>query len=124
MDKRTLDDSLAAMEQTMRANSAPNITRVITLSRMIKLTAAAVVIIVAFGLFLGRDRHSPKGPAARHRIVTQSSAKMTSMMSLRMAYRRGGIDALDQQFRDTLNELGPQSLTISMQELLEGINGI
>jgi hypothetical protein len=40
-----------------------------------------------------------------------------------MAYQRGGFDALDRQFRDTLDALGPQSLSISMQELLEGVNG-
>ncbi|MCP4258139.1 MAG: hypothetical protein GY774_11680 [Planctomycetes bacterium] len=124
MDKRTLDDSLAAMEQTIRANSVPSIARIITLSRMIKLTAAAAVIIMAFSFFLSQDRHTPNGPTEKPRIVAQSSVKMISMISLRTAYRQGGIDALDQQFRDTLNELGPQSLTISMQELLEGINGI
>ena len=89
MDKRTLDDSLAAMEQTIRAKSAPSTNRIITLSRMIKLTAAAAVIIVAFGLFLSQDRHTSNGPTARHRIVAQSSVKMISMMSLRMTYRRG-----------------------------------
>jgi len=128
MDKRTLGDSLAAMEQTMRAKSSdhkPSTTRIITLSRMIKLTvAAAAVIIVAFSLFLSRDRHTPNGPTARHQIVAQSSVKMMSMMSLRMAYRRGGLEALDQQLQDTLEVLGPQSSSISMQELLEGVNGI
>ncbi|MBW7988607.1 MAG: hypothetical protein FVQ84_01090 [Planctomycetes bacterium] len=127
MDKRTLDDSLAAMEQTIRAESAdhkPSTARIITLSRMIKLTAAAAVIIVGISLFLSQGRHAPNGQTARHRIVAQSSAKMMSMMSLRMAYRRGGLDALDQQLQDTLEMLGPQSSSISMRELLEGVNGI
>ena len=126
MDKRTLGDSLAAMEQTMRAKSAdhkPSTARIITLSRMIKLTAAAAVIIASLGFFLGRDRHTPNGPTARHRIVAQSSIKMISMTSLRTTYQQGGIDALDQQLQDTLEVLGPQSVSVSMHELLEGVNG-
>lgn len=123
MDKRTLDDSLAAMEQTMLANKKTDTARIITLSRMIKLTAAAAVIIAALGFFLGRYRHASNGPTARHRIVAKSSVKMISMMSLRTTYQKGGIDALDQQLQDTLEVLGPQSVSVSMHELLEGVNG-
>ena len=126
MDKRTLNDSFAAMEQTIRAKSAdhkPSAPRIIILSRMIKLAAAAAVIIVSVGLFLGRDRNTPRKPTARPRPVAESPIKKMSLMSLRMAYRRGGFDALDRQFRDTLDVLGPQSLSISMQQLLESVNG-
>jgi hypothetical protein len=126
MDKRTMDDSFTAMEQTIRAKSAghkPSTARIVPLSRMVKLTAAAAVIIVAVGLFLGRDRNTPRKPTARPRTVAESTIKKMSLMSLRMAYRRGGFDALDRQFRDTLDVLGPQSLSISMQQLLESVNG-
>ncbi len=126
MDKRTLDDSFTAMEQTIRAKSAghkPSTARIIILSRMIKLAAAAAVIIVGIGLFLDRGRQSPNELPNEPRLLAQSSTKMMSMMSLRMAYRRGGLDALDQQLQDTLEVLGPQSLSISMHELLEGVNG-
>jgi len=85
--------------------------------------AAAVVIIVAVGLFLGRGRHTPSGPTAEPRLIAQSTVKKMSLMSLRMAYQRGGFDALDRQLRDTLDLMRPQSLSISMQELLEGVNG-
>ena len=119
MDKRTLDDSVASMEQAMRTKSAPNTIRI-----AIKLTAAAAVVILAFSLFLGRDKHLPKEHPDRNPIVAQSSAKITSMISLRTAYKRGGIDELDKQFQDTLELLGPQSVKISMHELLNGMNGI
>jgi len=119
MDKRTLEDSLATMEQTMQTKSAPSIIQI-----MVKLTAAAAVVILAFSLFLGRDKDAPKEPVERNPIVAQSSAKITSMISLRTAYKRGGIDALDKQFQDTLELLGPLSVKISMHELLNGMNGI
>ena len=125
-DKRTLDDSFAAMEHTIRTKSTdhkPSVHRIIIRSRMMKLTAAAAVIIVAVGLFLSRGRHTPSGPATKHRPVAQSTVKKMSLMSLRMAYQRGGFDELDRQFRDTLDVMGQRSLSISMQELLEGVNG-
>jgi hypothetical protein len=40
-----------------------------------------------------------------------------------MAYQRGGWEALDRQFRDTLGQLGPGPSGLSMQQLLEGLNG-
>jgi len=126
MDKRTLNDSFEAMEQTIRAKSAehkPSTPRIITLRRTMKLTAAAAVIIVAVGLFLGRGRHTPSGPTTRRRPVAQSPVKKMSLMSMRMAYQRGGLDALDRQFRDTLDVMRPRSLSISMQDLLGSVNG-
>jgi len=124
MDKRTLADSFTAMEQTIRTKSTKaSAPRVIVRSRVVRLMAAAAVIIVAVGLFLGRGRHIPSGPTAEPRLIAQSNLKKMSLMSLRMAYQRGGFNALDRQFQDTLNALQPQSLSISMQNLLEGVNG-
>jgi len=50
IDKRVLDDSFAAMEETMRAKSVvnqPNIRRIIMKSRITKLAAAATIIAIA-----------------------------------------------------------------------------
>ncbi|MFH1719102.1 MAG: hypothetical protein ABIF19_17240 [Planctomycetota bacterium] len=125
MDKRTLDDSYAAMQETLRAKSAarkPGLPGMILGSRAVQLAAAAAVVIAAVSLFLGRGGHTPTGPTAEPRWAAESPAKMVSMMSLRAAYRQGGLDALDEQFRDTLNVLGPPPLGISSRELLENVN--
>jgi len=66
----------------------PNIWRMIFRNPLTKLAAAAV-IIVAVGLFLGRDRHTPSNPIAEPRLMAQSTVKKMSLMSLRMAYQRG-----------------------------------
>jgi len=100
----------------------PNIWRIILRNPITKIAAAALIIVAA-SLFLGRGRHIPSGPTAEPRLIAQSTLKKMSLMSLRMAYQRGGFNALDRQFRDTLDAPGPQSLNISMQELLEGVNG-
>ena len=95
-----------------------NILRVIVGKPAAKLAAAAAVIIVV-GLLLAPDRQNPNGPAAKPPIIAQSPAQIVSMASMRMAYQKGGLGALDQQFRDTLDVLGPRSSSISISELLD-----
>ncbi len=125
-NKRVFSNILQAFEKSKAKDLArtdqPNIWRMIFRNPLTKLAAAALIIIAA-SLFLGRGRHIPSGPTAEPRIIAQSTVKKMSLMSLRMAYQRGGFDALDRQFRDTLDAPGLQSISISMQELLEGVNG-
>jgi len=118
------DEFQSLLSRAAKGDSArqPGILKVILKSPLTKLAAAAV-IIVAVGLFLGRGRHTPSGPTAEPRLIAQSTVKKMSLMSLRMAYQRGGLDTLDRQFQDSLDVLVPQSLSISMQELLESANG-
>jgi hypothetical protein len=124
MDKRTLNDSFAAMEQTILAKSTKTRGPVIIIrSRTARLMAAAAIVIVAIGLFLGRNFQRPGEPGAVPRQTAQSSVKKMSLISMRMTYQRGGLDALDRQLRDTLELTRPQPLSISIQELLEGVNG-
>jgi hypothetical protein len=84
------------------------------------LAAAAVIIVV--GLLLSRDRQKLDVPAAKPPLIAKSPAKIITMASMRMAYQRGGFDALDQQFRDALDILGPRSSSVSILELREGLN--
>jgi len=125
-NKRVFSNILQAFEKSKAKDltpaDRPNIWRTIFRNPLTKLAAAALIIIAA-GLFLGRGRHIPSSPTAEPRIIAQSTIKKMSLMSLRMAYQHGGFDALDRQFRDTLDAMEPQSLSISMQELLEGVNG-
>lgn len=97
--------------------SQPKIWRIIFGKPSAQLAAAAAVIVVA-GLLFSRYRQKPDFPAAKPPLIAQSPAKIISMASMRMAYQRGGLDALDKQFRDTLDVLGPRSLRVSIQELL------
>jgi len=116
MDKRTLDDSYAAMDRTIQSRAdahRPSLSIMLLRSRAVQLAAAAVIVIAAVSFFLGRGGNVPNGPRAEVPKAAQSPAKMVSMMSLRTAYRQGGMDALDEQLRDTLNVLGPPSLSVS-----------
>ena len=124
MDKRTLDDSFAAMEQTIRTKSAdhkPSAHRIIILSRMIKLTAAAAaVIIVGIGL-LAIFVHQGPGEQPVPKVV-KSPTRMMTAISLTIAYRRGGIEGIENQCEKALKILGPQPASISLGDLFEGSN--
>jgi hypothetical protein len=121
MDRQTLDDSYAAMTEAIESASKgykSGIFRFAVRNKVTKFLAAAAAIIVIISLFLSRDRHTPEIPAP-----AQPETKLISMMSMRASYQQGGFEALDQQFRETLDVLGPRSSGVSMKELLEGTNG-
>ena len=125
MDKRTLNDSFAAMEQTIRAKSAghkPSTARIITLSRMIKLAAAAL-IIVGISFFIAYQGPSEQGGTNRVLEVAESPSEIMMMKSLTIAYRRGGIEGIENQCEKALKILGPQPASISLGDLFNGSNG-
>jgi len=122
MDKRTLDDSFAAMEQTILAKSAdhkPSAPRIIILSRMIKLAAAAL-IIVGISFFIAHQGPSEQGRTTRVLEVAESPSEIMTMKSLTIAYRRGGIEGIENQCEKALKVLGPQPASISLGDLFNG----
>ncbi|MFC1793279.1 hypothetical protein ACFL3Q_06795 [Planctomycetota bacterium] len=114
--------TLISRRENTASSRPPIIWRIIFGKPAVQL-AAAVAVIIVVGLLLSSGRQKPNGPAAKPLLITQSPTQIVSMASMRMAYQRGGLDALDQQFRDALNVLGTRSSSVSIQELLEGSNG-
>ena len=124
MDKKILKDSFAAMERTLGTDNS-RVCRPVLLNRTIRLAAAAAVMIVAATLLMVYK--GPKEEQPRQRVAVydkEPPVKMLSMISLNMAYRRGGLDALDHQSSKALETLGSQSDTVSIQELLAETNGV
>lgn len=80
--------------------------------------AAAAVIAIAIGLFaFSRCTHGPQTPVTTAEPVAGSPAEVMTMRSLRLAYEQGGFDGLDRQLQSTLDEFGPRSSSVSLQEL-------
>ena len=122
MDKRTLNDSFAAMEETLRAKklSAP---RIILRSRATRLAAAAAVIIAAIGLFT-IQWGPPEQEPPQITSVAKSPVEMLTARSLNIAYSRGGIEAVDNQSKKAFEMLGSQPAKVSIRELLAESNGV
>lgn len=111
---------LQAMSKKDSRTRQPSIWQVVLQSPITKLAAAAV-IIAGFGLHAVLVHQGPgeqPDPA-----VVKSPAKMVTAMSLTMAYRRGGIDAVDEQCEKALEKLGPRMLRLTLGQLLTETNG-
>lgn len=120
MDKRTLNDSFAAMDETIRANK-PSAAGIILRSRAAKLAAAAV-IIVSVGLLVVY-KSPPKQPPQTV-SVAKSPAEMLTVMSLNIAWRRGGIEAVDEQSSKAFKMLGSKPAKTTIEELRVELNGV
>ena len=122
MDEQTLNDSFAAMDETIRAGRL-NVAGIILRSRAAKLAAAAVILVAAGLMMVYRNQPMPQqqpGPV----IVTKSPAEMLTGMSLSLAWRRGGIEAMDEQSKKAFDMLGAEPANGSIQELLVELNGV
>ncbi|MFC1604682.1 hypothetical protein ACFL5F_06605 [Planctomycetota bacterium] len=122
MDKRTLNDSFAAMDETIRA-SKPSAAWIILRSRAAKLAAAAVIIVSVGLLMVYRNPPEHQQPPQTD-IVAKSPADMLTGMSLNIAWRRGGIEAMDEQSSKAFKMLGSKPAKTTIEELRVELNGV
>ena len=122
MDKRVLADSFAAMDKTTGATKA-SAARMILRGRMARLAVAAAAMIIAGAGLLMVYRSAPVRPP-RIASAARSPAEMLTAMSLNMAWRRGGIEAVDEQSARAFEMLGASPAEASIQELLAELNGV
>lgn len=125
MDKSVLDDSFAAMEETIRAkslDSKPNLWKIIIRNKMTKFAAAAMIVL-AVGLFVAQRVPDEQIDKSTKPEVVKSPAEMMTAMSLNMAYRRGGMQEVEKQCDKAFEMLGPRPGRITVQEILAEFNG-
>jgi len=123
MSEKTLADALKAQDEIKKTESTaiqPNIWRIIKRRRITKLAAAAVIIL-AVSFFI----HQAPDKQEQHRIaeVKKSPVEMMTAISLERAFRRGGIEAVENQCEQALKLLGPRTASFSSQEFLSEFNG-
>lgn len=119
-DKRILDDSFVAMDKTIRAKSAqskPNIWKIIVQNRITKLAAAAVIILAISFLIVHRGPNE-QADVPQTLDVAKSPTDMLTAFSLSIAYRKGGMQAIDSQCEKAFEMLGQQPSAPSVKELL------
>lgn len=122
MDKRTLNDSFAAMDKTLRS-SKQSAVRIILRSKAAKLAAAAVIFVAASLLMVHQNppmqQQQPKTDE-----IAKSPADMLTAMSLNLAWRRGGIEAMDEQSAKAFKMLGSKPAKATIEELSVELNGV
>jgi hypothetical protein len=123
-DKRILHDSFVAMDETIRAKSAhgkPHTWKVVVQSRMTKVAAAAVVIVLIGVVGHRISREQTDGQTASE--ATKSPAEMLTYASLTVAYRQGGFEEVEKQCEKAFELLGPRPASLSPQQVLTEFNG-
>ena len=123
MDNRVLADSFAAMDKTSGERKA-SAARMVLRGRMGRLAvAAAAMIIAGVGLLMVYQKPPVQQPP-RIASAARSPAEMLTVMSLNIAWRRGGIEAVDEQSNKAFEMLGSQPVRVSIRELLTESNGV
>jgi len=123
MDKRTLSDSFAAMDETVRS-SKQSAARIILLSKAAKLAAAAVIFVAVSLLMVYRNPPSQQQSPKDTVRAEKSAADMLTAMSLNMAWRRGGIEEMDEQSGKAFKMLGSKPAKATIEELSMELNGV
>ena len=108
--------------QTGQESLNTRIWRTIFRSPITKIAAAAVIVIgVGFFMFhLSPDEQVDTGNVAE---VAKSPAEMLTVGSLNIAYRQGGIEAVENQCEKAVKLLGPRPRSLTIQQLLAEFNG-
>jgi len=118
------DEFQSLLSRAAKGDSArqPSILKVILKSPLTKLAAAAVIII-AISFFIVHQNPSEKADTTIISKVPKSPAEMQAILSLSIAYRRGGIEAVDRQCQKAIEMLGPRPAEITIQQILTEFNG-
>ncbi len=104
-----------------RAEKHPEVRRFFWARPLLKIAAVvAVAAIVIFFVSRRPEKHVEQVIAAE---PEQSPAVMLSRLSLTLAYKRGGLDAVDEQCEKAFKLLGQKNTKVSVNELLNDNNG-
>ena len=104
-----------------RAGKHPNALRFLWIRPLVKV--AAVVAIVALVIFLVHRRSVERTVQPIAVESYRSPAEMMSALSLSLAYKRGGLEAMDEQCKKAYKMLGQTNTNVSISELLNDISG-
>ena len=109
-------------KSSRRAITFQTIAGTIIKSRLAKLAAAAVIILAVSFLVVLLNPNK-QGETVEVSQAVKSPAELTTFASLTFAYRRGGMEAVEQICDKALAMAGPPLSGISVQNLLGEFNG-
>jgi hypothetical protein len=123
-NKRVFSNIVKAFAKSRAKESAatrPNVRKIIMKSRITKLAAAAVTVI-AVGFLVIHKHPRPQTRTDGACQAAKTPGEMLTVLSLNIAYRKGGMDAVEKQYEKAFKILGPRLTSISVQDLLAECN--
>ncbi len=85
-------------------------------------SAAAVIIIVA-GVFVWFNLPAERIDDNGFSVIGETPAEMVTLASLNMAYRRGGMEAVEKQYQNAFKNTGPRPVKLTIEDLFAELNG-
>lgn len=91
-------------------------------SRVTQIAAAAAIIIATCIFFI---HHEQAGDIKTQQITKteKAPAELLTMMSLNLAYRRGGMEAVDKQYEKAFKRTGSRPVKLTVEDLFVELNG-
>ena len=99
----------------------PTILKLILTSPITKIAAAAVIILGVSIFISQKDSGEQKQPDIVK--AAKTPAEMMTAMSLTIAYRKGGMEAMEEQYDEAYKQLGPRPKSLSVEQMLSEFNG-
>lgn len=103
------------------SNRKPKILKAILKSPLTKISAAAVIILAVTFLSTHRDPGNQEQP--RIVEVAKYPVEMMTAISLERAFRRGGIEAVEEQCKQAFKPIAPRLESSSIKQILAEFNG-
>jgi len=118
------DEYQTLLSRAAKGDSArqPGILKVILKSPLTKIAAAAVIII-AVSFFSAHQDSSEQADTITVSKITKSPVEMMTAISLTIAYRKGGIEAVEEQCKQAFKPIGPRPRSLSIEQILTEFNG-
>jgi hypothetical protein len=107
---------------TVRLSDILTVVRQVLKNPITKLAAAALIIL-AISFLMTHLGPSEKVKTTDVATAIKSPAEMQTILSLNIAYRRGGIEAVDRQCKKAIEMLGPRPQRITIKQILTEFNG-
>lgn len=122
LDKLILDGSHSIMDEFKLPSPKFNMLMLLVRNK-IAVCVTSVVVIVIVGLFVFQSEPENNFEPPKVIDVTQTPANMMSLLSINLAYNRGGLDEVEKQYENGVAKKGPQPKQITITELLAESNG-
>jgi hypothetical protein len=103
------------------SNLQPTILKVILKSPLIKIAAAVVIILAVTFFSTHQDPAKQEQPGIAE--IKKSPTEMMTAISLERAFRRGGIEAVENQCEQALKLLGTRTTSFLPYEFPRNFNG-
>jgi hypothetical protein len=122
-NKKVFSNILQAFEKSKAkelAPTGPNIWRAISRNPITKIAAAAVIILALS--FFSTHRDPAKQEQPKIMVAAKSPVEMMTAISLERAFRRGGIEAVEEQCKQAFKPIKTRPESSSIKQILAEFN--